>query len=228
MSGKSINATVISNMVTKISKIELLHAQLALLVAIGLQFVVWRVYHGFTAVQMVIILTEIVLAVIVGFGANLRTLHNKAMHKMAAFVLLGLISGANISSLIIVLNSLVSSNSALTGLQLLASAIAIFLTNIIIYALWYWEIDSPGLTSTTWSKSDKDFQFTQQDLVKEFPDWRPQFADYLYLSMTNAVNFAPADTRPLTRGAKFLMGSQALISVFTLAIVVARSVSILG
>lgn len=225
---KRNSVTVISNMLQKIPKIELLQAQLALLVAIALQFIVWRVHHGFTAAQMVIILTELTLAIIVGFGANLRTLHNKALHKTAAFILLGLISSANISSLIIVLNSLVLSDSALTGLQLLASAIAIFLTNIIIYALWYWEIDSPGLTSTSWSKYDKDFQFTQQDLPKEFPDWRPQFADYLYVSMTNAVNFAPADTRPLTRGAKILMGSQALISVFTLAIVVARSVSILG
>jgi uncharacterized membrane protein len=97
-----------------------------------------------------------------------------------------------------------------------------------VYALWYWEIDSPGLTRTLWSKYDKDFQFTQQDLEQEFPRWHPQFLDYLYLSITNAVNFAPADARPLTRQAKMLMASQSLISVFTLALVIARSVSILG
>ena len=105
---------------------------------------------------------------------------------------------------------------------------SIFLTNIIVYALWYWEIDSPGLTAKRWSKHDKDFQFTQQDMPHEFPTWRPQFVDYLYLSIINAVNFAPADARPLTRSAKLLMASQSLVSVFTLALVIARSVSILG
>jgi uncharacterized membrane protein len=94
--------------------------------------------------------------------------------------------------------------------------------------LWYWEIDSPGLTRTHWSKHNKDFQFTQQDMQTEFPSWQPQFLDYLFLSVSNAVNFAPADTRPLTHQAKMLMSSQSLISVFTLALVVARSVSILG
>lgn len=215
-------------MLKNIARHELFHAQIALLAAVVLQFVVWRVHHGFSALQFVIIGTELLLAIIVGTGVSQRTLRDRALHKFAAFILLGLISGANISSLIVVLHSLVVSNSGLTGLELLASAIAIFATNIIIFALWYWEIDSPGLTSSSWSKHDKDFQFTQQDLATEFPHWRPEFADYLYISMTNAVNFAPADTRPLTRNAKMLMGSQALISVFTLAIVVARSVSILG
>ena len=113
-------------------------------------------------------------------------------------------------------------------MQLLSAALAIFVTNIIVYALWYWEIDSPGLTRKRWSKFDKDFQFTQQDLPNEFPDWQPEFLDYLYLAITNAINFAPADTRPITRQAKMLMASQAIVSVFTLALVIARSVSILS
>jgi uncharacterized membrane protein len=94
--------------------------------------------------------------------------------------------------------------------------------------LWYWEIDSPGLSGKRWSKHDKDFQFTQQDMKSEFPNWSPEFGDYLYLSVTNALNFAPADTRPITRQAKYLMAGQAVVSVFTLALVIARSVSILG
>lgn len=61
----------------------------------------------------------------------------------------------------------------------------------------------------------------------DFPDWQPQFGDYLYLSITNATNFAPADVRPLTLQAKALMAIQSLISVFTLALVLARSVNIL-
>jgi uncharacterized membrane protein len=84
------------------------------------------------------------------------------------------------------------------------------------------------LTRRRWSQEDKDFQFIQQDMHREFPKWQPAFLDYLYMSLTNAINFAPADSRPLTHAAKLLMGTQAIVSVFTLALVIARSVSILG
>jgi uncharacterized membrane protein len=102
------------------------------------------------------------------------------------------------------------------------------MTNVIVFALWYWEIDSPGLSRTRWSKNDRDFYFPQQDMKKDYPFWSPEFIDYLYLSLTNAINFASADSRPLTHAAKMLMGIQALVSIFTLALVIARAVSILG
>jgi hypothetical protein len=143
--------------------------------------------------------------------------------------MLGLISVENISSVLIVLNLLITQSNIIDGYNLLASAIAIFLTNIIVFALWYWEIDSPGLSGKKWSRHDKDFQFTQQDINNsDFKDWQPSFPDYLYLSLTNAINFAPADARPITHQAKLLMGIQALVSVSTLALIIARSVSILG
>jgi len=204
-------------------------AQIALFVAILLQIVVSYLNHGiFSGSQTLIIGTEIALALIIGFTVNAQRMHARGVHHNAALVLLGLISAANISSLVIVLHMLVMSNTIVSGLELLSSAMAIFLTNIIVFALWYWEIDSPGLTRKRWSRSDKDFQFLQQNRPEEFTNWRPEFLDYLYLSLTNAVNFAPADTKPITHAAKLLMGLQAIISVLTLALVLARSVSILG
>jgi uncharacterized membrane protein len=216
-------------MLYKITKFELLLAQIALLLAILLQVIVWKVNHGsLQGPQLPIVITELVLAAIIGLSINTKTIRDRGIHHNAVVILLGLISAANISSLIIVLHSLIIGSAQLNGLELLASALAIFVTNIIIFALWYWEIDSPGLTQKRWSKHDKDFQFIQQDMKQEFADWKPQFPDYLYLSVTNAINFAPADARPLTHQAKFMMGLQALVSVFTLALVIARSVSILG
>lgn len=215
-------------MINYIAKREIFQAQLVLFVAIALQILVWRIDKELFGAQYLIVFTEIVLALLVGFTANHKYLRGRGIHRVGAVVLLGLISAANISSLVWVLNSLIVTHIDITGLQLLSSALAIFITNIIVFALWYWEIDSPGLTRKRWSKNNKDFQFAQQDLVKEFPDWQPEFMDYLYLSITNALNFAPADTRPLSRQAKLLMGLQALVSIFTLAIVIARSVSILG
>lgn len=212
-----------------ITRKELLLAQAALYVAIGLQLFSWGISGSLTyGPHPLIIVTEIVLSLVIGLSAGSLRLIGGSLYRSFSFILLGLISAENISSLIVVSRLLITQGSHLTGYELLASAIAIFLTNIIVFALWYWEIDSPGLSGKKWSKHDKDFQFTQQDMNKDFPNWQPSFADYLYLSITNAINFAPADTKPLTSQAKALMGTQAMVSVFTLALVLARSVSILG
>jgi uncharacterized membrane protein len=214
----------------KITHKELAQAQLALLAAIILQIITRHIGNELLpGSQYLIILTELALAALIGFTVNTKTPKARGLHHLFAVLLLGIISVVNISGLGYVLHSLVTSHGVVNGEKLLASAVAIFITNIIVFALWYWEIDSPGLTRTLWSKFDKDFQFTQQDVGdKEFPGWQPQFVDYLYLSVTNAVNFAPADARPLTHQAKLLMAAQSLVSVFTLALVIARSVSILG
>lgn len=216
-------------MTVRITRRELLLVQLALLVAIALQFASRRVGGDLLpGAQYGVIGIELALSVLLGFTAVLRHSHLRHLHHFVSVILLALLSAANISSLIFVLHSLVVNHIPANAEQLLAAAIAIFITNIIVYALWYWEIDSPGLTGRRWSRHDKDFQFTQQDMAGEFPNWQPQFGDYLYLAVTNAINFAPADVRPLSGQAKALMASQALVSVFTLALVIARSVSVLG
>ncbi len=216
-------------MLHRISRAELVQAQLALLVAIALQMITRHIgSEVLPGSQYFIIVIEIVLAILISLTVNMHKAHDKGIYHLFAVLLLGTLSIANISGLGFVLHSLIVEHGLVNGEQLLAAALAIFMTNIIVYALWYWEIDSPGLTRTLWSKYDKDFQFTQQEKPHEFPKWRPEFIDYLFISITNAVNFAPADTRPLTRQAKMLMASQSLVSVFTLALVIARSVSILG
>jgi hypothetical protein len=210
----------------RITRKEMYQVQAALLAAIGLQLVTR--YTGSELLpgsQYLIILTELGLAILLGFTVNKDLGKSWGIHHLGAILLLGLISAANVSGLVYVLQALIVQHAILDGSQLLASAIAIFMTNVIVFALWYWEIDSPGLTRTRWSKHDKDFQFTQQDVPHEFPNWRPEFIDYLYMSVANAVNL---NARPLTHQAKMLMGIQSLVSIFTLALVVARSVTILG
>lgn len=213
----------------QVTKKEFFLAQLALYIAIALQISTWLTSGDLSyGPHPLIIVSELALVTILGLTARYPVALSRSIYRSLSFTFLGLISVENISSLIVVLHLLITESNLVTGYNLLASAIAIFLTNIIVFALWYWEIDSPGLSGKRWSKHDKDFHFTQQDLPKDFPGWRPSFPDYVYLSLTNAINFAPADTRPLTSQAKMLMGIQALVSVFTLALVVARSVSILG
>ena len=213
----------------RISRRELVQAQGALFVAIALQVVVWKINDQLLlGPQYVLIPAEIVLAVLIGFIVNNRKALVYRINHAFVLILLALISVGNIGSLIIVIHSLIFTHATVSGPELLASAVVIFITNIIVYGLWYWEIDGPGLIRSRLSKNEKDFQFPQDDMKEEFPHWRAQFLDYLYMSLTNAINFASADSKPLTQGAKALMGSQALVSVFTLALVIARSVSILG
>jgi len=215
--------------VYKITNKELWLAECALSVAILLQSVVWILNRSLTyGPHGLIVITEIILAVIIGLTAGINHTQTRQLYRTTAFLLLGLISAANIGSFFLVARLLILGGVDLSGRELLVAALAIFITNIIVFALWYWEVDSPGLSGHKWSKHDKDFQFIQQDLAKDFPRWQPGFVDYLYLSLTNAINFAPADTRPITHQAKCLMGIQALVSVFTLALIIARSVSILG
>lgn len=212
----------------KLSKSELTQAQIALFVAIILQIAVWQLNHRvFSDFQYIVIVAQLVLALILGFTTSVKSLRGRAVQHNTATMLIGLVTLANFASLAVVIYALLQGQIA-NGLTLLGSAIAIFFTNVIVYALWYWEIDSPGLTNRRWTTSDKDFQFVQQDMPGEFPTWRPRFVDYLYISIINSLNGATPSAHPLTGNAKMLMATQAVISVLTLALVVARSVGILG
>jgi uncharacterized membrane protein len=114
------------------------------------------------------------------------------------------------------------------AVPLLLNGGAIWLTNVIVFALWYWEFDRGGPAARAAArKPHPDFLFAQMttpELVQH--DWEPRFVDYLYLSFTNATAFSPTDTLPLTGWAKLTMMSQSLISLVTVALVVARAVNI--
>jgi len=105
---------------------------------------------------------------------------------------------------------------------------AVWLTNVIIFALWYWEFDRGGPAARAQAtKVYPDFQFPQMATPDQtHPDWEPTFIDYLYLSFTNATAFSPTDTLPMTRWAKLLMLVQSCVSLATVALVIARAVNV--
>jgi hypothetical protein len=104
----------------------------------------------------------------------------------------------------------------------------IWLTNVIIFALWYWEFDRGGPAARAQALQPyPDFQFPQMATPdRSHPDWEPTFIDYLYLSFTNATAFSPTDTMPMTRWAKLLMLLQSGVSLATVALVIARAVNV--
>jgi uncharacterized membrane protein len=112
---------------------------------------------------------------------------------------------------------------------LLSTGGAIWLTNVLIFALWYWEFDRGGPAARAHGRRDHpDFQFPQMmSPGLAHHEWEPTFTDYLYLSFTNATAFSPTDTMPMTRWAKMTMLVQSAVSLATVALVIARAVNIL-
>ena len=113
--------------------------------------------------------------------------------------------------------------------HLLLSGASIWLTNIIIFSLWFWDLDRGGPGARAEAKNQHpDFIFPQMSDPGYAPEhWHPNFFDYLYTSFTNASAFSPTDVMPLTRWAKMLMMVQSLTSLLTVGLVVARAVNIL-
>ncbi|MGW4245021.1 hypothetical protein [Nocardia sp. NPDC004722] len=123
------------------------------------------------------------------------------------------------------INGSVSNNAA----GLLASGGAIWLTNVLVFALWYWDFDRGGPAARAHARKPyPDFLWVQMqnpDLTD--PEWEPEFPDYLYLSFTNATAFSPTDVMPMSRWAKTLMMVQSAVSLITVSLVIARAVNVL-
>ncbi len=112
---------------------------------------------------------------------------------------------------------------------LLASGAAIYLTNIVAFGIWYWELDRGGPFARRDARNPyPDFLFPQMaNPTLAPPHWTPRFLDYLYVSFTNVLAFSPTDTMPLSRWAKTLMAAQSAVAVSTTALVIARAVNVL-
>jgi uncharacterized membrane protein len=140
------------------------------------------------------------------------------------------IGGANAYSAARLVADLIRGTESATAGTLLLTGSAIWLTNIVIFALLYWELDRGGPAARSQGERDvPDFLFVQmQSPELAPPHWEPAFFDYFYLSFTNSTAFSPTDVMPVTRWAKALMLAQSAVSLLTVVLVVARAVNILG
>jgi uncharacterized membrane protein len=200
--------------------------QLALLVAIGLQFSLPpRLTAGPTW-----LVPSLEAATLIGlFFATPNVLeHEHPRRRSFAIALTAFVSAANIYSLYALTHYLLHHNVT-KGTELITSGVLIWLTNFLIFSLWYWELDRGGPGKRAAGRDETpDFLFPQMTDDRIEPiDWRPRFLDYLYVSLTNATAFSPTDTMPLSATAKTVMGVQSLVSLVTLGLIVSRAVNIL-
>ncbi len=170
----------------------------------------------------------VLLAWLVYIAPSRATEHSKRNRRFS-LVVIGLVSLTNVVTLGLLVHFLVNGGKV-DGHQLILSGTLAWITNVLLFAVWYWELDRGG-PAARFLEPDRlpDFQFPQMENPHLAPEgWRPGFVDYLYTSMTNATAFSPTDTMPLTPVAKTLMGIQSLAALVTVGLVVARAVNILG
>lgn len=142
--------------------------------------------------------------------------------------LIGLVTVANVTSMALLVHHLLSAQVT-QGRNLIYAAVSVWLTNVIVYGLWFWEIDRGGPhLRAGGAERLPDIQFPQMENPQYAPKgWRPRFTDYLFTSFANGTSFAPADAMPLTLLAKTLFLTESLVSLVTIAVVAARAVNIL-
>jgi uncharacterized membrane protein len=132
-------------------------------------------------------------------------------------------------TIVLVIRELVAGSA--TGPAVLLTAAQVWITNVIVFAFVYWELDLGGPFARRLHNSrateNMDFRFPQHDGAPGNKYWEPGFFDYAYFSMSNMMAFSPTDVMPMTTRAKALMGYQALTGFALLALVISRAINIL-
>jgi uncharacterized membrane protein len=199
--------------------------QLAVAVAIGLQLLLPARLTVGPKWLLPVLEAVMLLALVVASPQQVQNEHS--VRRRGAIALAAVVSFANGISLLLLTHQLLH-HQVTQGRQLIIAGTLIWLTNVLIFSLWYWEVDRGGPGRRAAGHDDEpDFLFPQMSQPRLTPGWRPRFVDYLYVSLTNATAFSPTDAMPLTATVKSVMGLQAVISLATIGLVISRAVNIL-
>jgi hypothetical protein len=158
-------------------------------------------------------------------AAILRRQSRYRLNQIVGYALLAIITTAMIGALALLIVALPDRKEA--PRDLLRSAVALWISNILIFASWYWRLDAggPNQRELRGEHTEGAFLFPQMTLGDR--DWMPGFMDYLFLAFNTSTAFSPTDVPVLSRWAKGMMMVQSTISLTTLALLAARAVNIL-
>jgi hypothetical protein len=179
---------------------------------------------------------EVVLLVTLVVTNPRRLVRRTRLSRTASAALAAIVIGTNLVALGMLVHSLTRPDTS--GGSLLLGAMQVWLTNVIGFALLYWELDRGGPVARRRLRRDElppaDWRFSQDEngdnvsevaaTSSEQSGWVPTYVDYLYLSLTNSSAFSPTDTMPLSTRAKALMGLEATAALLTTLLVIARAV----
>jgi uncharacterized membrane protein len=158
--------------------------------------------------------------------------HTRGHYRLArtiSFVLLGVVTVSVVLRVFFLVTTL--SGRGTSALSVLVDAVVIWLSTVLTFAVWYWEIDGGGPAERTMDAyASEDFlfpQITQQDSNKGAITWAPGFLDYLFLAFNTSAAFSPTDTPVLSRRAKILTVGQSVLSLVVLFVLVGWAVNAL-
>jgi hypothetical protein len=178
----------------------------------------------------------LLVVIVVGLITPIVISHRIGNHylgQVLGYVLNSIVTAAMILSLALLLTEV--TEHTVTPPQLLRSAAALWVSNFLIFASWYWRLDGggPHQRARTPGHTDGAFLFPQMTMLPEAKiaagehNWEPNFVDYLFLAFNTSTAFSPTDVPVLSRWAKLLMMIQAMISLLVLALLAGRAVNIL-
>jgi hypothetical protein len=157
-----------------------------------------------------------------------RAQAHRVGRRVLALAVIAVLTAANAAAIILLVHLLLTGAQTQAS-QLLRAGIHMWAMNVLVFGLWFWELDGGGPPKRRHdSTAARDFFFPQEGLPNTVAGrWQPSFIDYLYISYTNATAFSPTDTMPLSQWAKVLMAAQSAASLLLAIMVVARAVNIL-
>jgi hypothetical protein len=171
----------------------------------------------------------LLLAIVLVLLIPMVVSHQRGHYNLTRILTLtadGVITVGMIASLIILLRGI--PQHRYPPETLLRSAIALWITNVLVFALWYWELDAGGPLQRESGHFHSAFLFPQMlDQQKREKSWMPHFVDYLFVAFNTSTAFSPTDTAVLARSAKLATMLQALISLAIVVLLAARAVNIL-
>jgi hypothetical protein len=161
-----------------------------------------------------------------------RVIGRHAVNNLLGHLLAGILTLFMIWSLVLLIHALPAHTEA--PITLLRSAAALWVTNVLVFALWYWRLDAGGphqrdlrAGHPSGSFLFAQMTFREDDVPPEWKGWSPNFIDYLFLAFNTSTAFSPTDVPVLSRWAKLLTMAQASISLTVVVILAARAVNIL-
>jgi hypothetical protein len=147
-------------------------------------------------------------------------------NRIISFILLGIITTALVIGVLLLVITLPQRQQGVQAIKLLRTGVLLYISNILVFSLWYWEIDGNGPHKRFQSgHKAADLLFPQQ-VDGNSTGWVPHFFDYLFVAFTGATALSPTDTFPLTHRAKILMMLQASIAITILSIIIGRAINI--
>ena len=196
------------------------------LVVISLQYLL-PVQFSFELKKTAAIVEFLLLVALVSSNPK-RISKNHLPTRVIGFAMTSTMTVLNTVSVVKLIDALINGGIK-SSTALLTAGSSIWFCNIVIFSLWYWDLDRGGPGARAEAKNEfPDFLFPQMTDPAFAPThWAPHFFDYLYISFTNASAFSPTDAMPLTRLAKTLMFMQSLTSLLVVGLVIARAVNIL-